>query len=118
MSSRETGVAPDPLAPRPTDGERDALEAAATEPPVAARLVIEIRTDGTRTIARGAVEDAIRGERIAVTVAGATPLELALALARAFVEVPFLQRVFAKGPSLLGSAARALVPGGKKRTAP
>jgi hypothetical protein len=88
------------------------------EPPVAARLVVEIRTDGTRTVARGAVEDAILGERIAVKVEGATPLELALALARAFVEVPFLQRVFTKGPSLLGSAARALVPGGKKRGAP
>jgi hypothetical protein len=29
------------------------------------------------------------------------------------VEAPFLQRVFTKGPSLLGSAARALLP--KKR---
>ncbi|MBI5481073.1 MAG: hypothetical protein HY906_19605 [Deltaproteobacteria bacterium] len=118
MTDREHGVPPDPLAPRPAGGERDALEAAPDEPPVAARLVVEIRTDGTRTVARGAVEDAILGERIAVKVEGQTPLELALALARAFVEVPFLQRVFTKGPSLLGSAARALVPGGKKRGAP
>jgi hypothetical protein len=117
MTGPENGHPPDPLAPRPAT-ERDALEAAADEPPVAARLVVEIRTDGTRTIARGAVEDAILGERIAVKVEGATPLELALALAKAFVEVPFLQRVFTKGPSLLGSAARALLPGGKKPPKP
>jgi hypothetical protein len=108
------GVPPDPLAPRPAGGEADALEAAAPEPPLAARLVVEIRTDGTRTVARGAVEDAILGERIAIKVEGATPLELALALAKAFFEVPFLRRVFDTGPSLLSSAARALLPGGKK----
>jgi hypothetical protein len=118
MSDPEYGVPPAPLAPRPAGGERDALEPAAPEPPVAARLVIEIRTDGTRTVARGAVEDAILGERIAVKVEGQTPLELMLALAKAFIEVPFLQRVFTKGPSLLESAARALLPGGKKPPKP
>jgi hypothetical protein len=82
---------------------------------VAARLVVEIRTDGTRTVARGAIEDAILGERIAVKVEGQSPLELAIALARSLVEAPFLRGVFSKGPSLLGSAARALLPGKKKR---
>jgi hypothetical protein len=102
------GVPPDPLAPRP-EGERVELETA-NEPPVAARLVIEIRTDGTRTVARGAIEDAILGERIAVKVEGQSPLELALALAKALVDVPFVGGLFTKGPSLLGSAARALLP--------
>ena len=104
---------PEPLAPR-SAAERADVEAAA-EPPVAARLVIEIRTDGTRTVARGAIEDAILGERIAVKVEGQTPLELALALAKALVETPFLGGLFKKGPSLLGSAARALLPGSRKR---
>jgi hypothetical protein len=113
MRDPDDGVPPDPLAPRPAADERADLEAAG-EPPVAARLVIEIRTDGRRTVARGAIEDAILGERIAVKVEGQTPLELALALSKAFFEVPFLQRVFTKGPSLLGSAARALLPGKKK----
>jgi len=118
MSDRANGIPPDPLAPRPASGERDALEVGTDEPPVAARLVVEIRTDGTRTVARGAIEDAILGERISVKVEGQTPLELMLALAKAFVEVPFLQRVFSKGPSLLGSAARALLPGGKQPPKP
>ena len=37
--------------------------AAADEPPVVARLVVEIRSDGSRTIARGALEDGQLGER-------------------------------------------------------
>jgi hypothetical protein len=106
------GAPPDPLV-RPAGGEREELEAQ-NEPPVAARLVIEIRTDGTRTVARGAIEDAILGERVSVKVEGQTPLELALALARALVDVPFLGGLFKKGPSLLGSAARALLPGRKR----
>jgi hypothetical protein len=114
MRDPEHGAPPDPLAPRSAAARAD-LESSAPEPPVAARLVVEIRTDGTRTVARGAIEDAILGERIAVKVEGQTPLELALALARAFVDVPFLQRVFTKGPSLLESAARALLPGRAKR---
>ena len=111
MRDPHDGVPPDPLV-RPAEGEHEDLEAA-NEPPVAARLVIEIRTDGTRTVARGAIEDAILGERIAVKVEGQTPLELAMALAKALVDAPL--GAFKKGPSLLGSAARALLPGRKKR---
>ncbi len=110
MSDPDHGVPPDPLV-RPAEGAREDLEAA-NEPPVAARLVIEIRTDGTRTVARGAIEDAILGQRVAVKVEGQTPLELALALAKALVDAPF--GLFKKGPSLLGSAARALLPGQKR----
>jgi len=63
-----------------------------TEPPVVARLVVEIRSDGSRTIARGAVEDLQRGERVAIEAQGTTPIQLALQLARSLASLP---RVFA-----------------------
>lgn len=62
----------------------------ADEPPVVARLVVEIRSDGTRTIARGAVEDAQRGERVAIEARGDSPIQLAIALARALTQLPRL----------------------------
>ena len=67
----------------------DELEAA-SDPPVVARLVVEIRSDGSRTIARGAVEDAQRGERVTIEARGDSPLQLAIALARALTQVPRL----------------------------
>ena len=60
------------------------------EPPVVARLVVEIRSDGTRTIARGAVDDAQRGERVAIEARGDSPIQLAIALARALTKLPGL----------------------------
>jgi hypothetical protein len=62
------------------------------EPPVVARLVVEIRSDGSRTIARGAVEDATTGERTSVEVRGTSPLSLLLSLSRALVQIPSLAR--------------------------
>src|SRR4030095_11395647 len=77
--------------------KRDELEKRADEavepkalPPVVARLVVEIRSDGTRTLARGALEDASAGEHVAVEAEGHTPLELGIALARSIVKMPFL----------------------------
>jgi len=61
-----------------------------SEPPVVARLVVEIRSDGTRTIARGAVEDVHRGERTAIEARGDSPLQLAIALARSLTQLPRL----------------------------
>lgn len=58
------------------------------EPPVIARLMIEIRSDGTRTIARGAMEDVATGQRTAVEARGASPLQLAVALARDLMRLP------------------------------
>jgi hypothetical protein len=69
--------------------EPDALERA-DEPPVIARLVVEIRSDGSRTIARGAAWDAQRGERVAIEARGDSPLQLAIALARSLTQVPRL----------------------------
>jgi hypothetical protein len=58
------------------------------EPPVVARLVVEIRSDGTRTIARGAMEDVQRGEHVAIEARGDSPIQLAIALARALTQLP------------------------------
>jgi hypothetical protein len=69
------------------------------EPPVVARLVIEIRSDGRHTIARGAMEDALSGQKVAVEASGTTPLALALSLAKSIVATPLLA----------GQAFRALV---------
>ena len=52
------------------------------EPPVVTRLVIEIRSDGSRTIARGAVEDARTGEKVELHAEGASPLLLIASLLR------------------------------------
>jgi hypothetical protein len=73
------------------------------EPPIVARLVIEIRSDGSHTIARGAMEDALSGQKVAVEANGTTPLALALSLAKSIVGTPVLAR----------QAFRALV--GRKR---
>ena len=67
------------------------------EPPVVARLVIEIRSDGSRTIARGVAEDTARGERVEINAEGATPLQLALSLMKSLKDLPALARSFAKG---------------------
>lgn len=58
------------------------------EPPVVARLVVEIRSDGSRTIARGAVEDVANAQRTTLEARGDSPLQLAIALARALTQLP------------------------------
>ena len=60
------------------------------EPPVVARLIVEIRSDGSRTIARGAMEDVISGHRTMVEARGDSPLQLAIALARSLTQLPRL----------------------------
>lgn len=60
------------------------------EPPVVARLIIEIRSDGSRTIARGAMEDTVSGQRTSVEARGDSPLQLAFALARTISQLPRL----------------------------
>jgi hypothetical protein len=62
------------------------------EPPVVARMVVEIRSDGTRTIARGAMEDIHTGQTVAIQAHGTTPLSLALSMARAMLSAPALGR--------------------------
>lgn len=60
----------------------------AAEPPVVARLVVEIRSDGSRTIARGAVEDVATGQRTTLEARGDSPIQLAIALARTLTQLP------------------------------
>jgi hypothetical protein len=74
------------------------------EPPVVARLVVEIRSDGSRTIARGALEDTELGERVSIQAEGRTPLDLALSLGKALLQAPSFAR----------QAARALLTSRKK----
>lgn len=50
--------------------------------PVVARMVIEIRSDGTRTVARGAIEDVATGQQAKVVARGGSPLGLAADLTR------------------------------------
>ncbi len=76
-----------------------------SEPPVVARMVIEIRSDGRTTIARGALEDMALGQKVGIEAKGGSPVELAFSLARSMLKVP----------SLAVQAARALLPAGKKR---
>lgn len=70
------------------------------EPPVVARLVVEIRSDGSRTIARGALEDVQHDERVAVEARGSTPLSLAVGLVRSLLATPMLARAASR--KLLG----------------
>ena len=77
------------------------------DPPVVARMIIEIRSDGMRTIARGAVEDVASGERVAIEARGSTPMALAGSLARSLFTIPALAR----------HAVRALVEGRVKKRA-
>jgi hypothetical protein len=70
--------------------------AASAEPPVVARLVVEIRSDGTRTIARGALQDASLGQEVAIQAEGATPLQLAYALVKSMLKAPFIGAAFTR----------------------
>ena len=62
----------------------------AGEPPVVARMVVEIRSDGSRTIARGALEDVTTGQRTTLEARGDSPIQLAIALARSLTQLPRL----------------------------
>ncbi len=68
--------------------------------PVVARLVVEIRSDGRRTVARGGLEDATTGQRVAIDARGDSPVQLALALARSILKMPRMAA---------GSAVRGLL---------
>jgi hypothetical protein len=71
--------------------------------PVVARLIVEVRSDGSRTVARGAMEDAASATRVAVEASGSSPLELALGLAKSILSAPWFARQVAR------SSIRALL---------
>lgn len=58
------------------------------EPPVVAQLMVEIRSDGSRTIARGALNDLRTGESAQVHAEGRTPGDLMLSLAGSLLSLP------------------------------
>jgi hypothetical protein len=74
----------------PVSDARNAIVASDDELPVVARLVVEIRSDGSRTIARGGIEDVSLGQRVTVEARGDSPLQLALALAKSISSLPTL----------------------------
>jgi hypothetical protein len=82
----------DPDVPAVVEAPTDSLPVVPAELPVVARIVVEIRSDGMRTLARGAMEDAASQTRVAIEASGATPLELALALAKSIMAAPWLPR--------------------------
>ena len=75
---------------KPVEGElvKDEKAELQTEPPVVARLIVEIRSDGSRTIARGAIEDTASGQRTSIEARGDSPIQLALA--RSITQLPRL----------------------------
>jgi hypothetical protein len=84
---------------RPTSDRRDELTGGDPKPlvperelPVVARLMVEIRSDGSYTVARGAMEDSVSGQKVAIEASGANPLALALSLAKSLTDVPWLAR--------------------------
>jgi hypothetical protein len=81
------------------DSPRSAIEEH-TELPVVARMVVEIRSDGRTTIARGAMEDAQSGQKVAIQATGTTPLALALSLAKSIASAPWLAAAATAGRAL------------------
>ncbi|MGE0550222.1 MAG: hypothetical protein AB7O24_05760 [Kofleriaceae bacterium] len=77
------------------------------EPPVVARLVIEIRSDGSRTIARGAAEDAVSGQRTTIEARGDSQIQLAFALARTIAQLPRLAQTMVRPELPAGASARS-----------
>lgn len=73
------------VAPEPSS---DRVPVISDEPPVVARLVVEIRSDGTRTVARGAMEDLVTGQSTTVQASGGSPAQLAASLAGSLLLTP------------------------------
>ncbi len=77
--------------------DRDSeIQAEADLPPVVARMVVEIRSDGTRTVARGALEDLQSGERVALQANAQSPVALAQELTKTLLKTPVLASTLAK----------------------
>jgi hypothetical protein len=73
-----------------TRGSTAAITEANDTLPVVARLVIEVRSDGTHTLARGALE--ADGQATQLEARGGSPAQLARSLSRALLTAPMLLR--------------------------
>jgi hypothetical protein len=89
------------------DEGKTAIEAEADLPPVVARMVVEIRSDGTRTMARGALEDLQTGEKVALQANALNPVALAQELTKTLLKTPILAGTLAK-QAVLGMLPEAL----------
>jgi hypothetical protein len=87
---------------------------AQNEPPVVAQLMIEIRSDGSRTIARGALHDLRANDSAHVHAEGDTPAQLVASLLHSLLSLPSgaLQR-FKHKPQIEGEA-KVLPPRDKR----
>lgn len=107
----------------PTDDQAD-LAAADDDPPVVARLMVEIRSDGTRTIARGAMEERTTGQRVALEAEAGTPQELTALLLKQLMSTPALtgkavkDALAAKARGLRRRLTRRLLPGSRRDDPP
>lgn len=89
--------------------------------PIVSRIVIEVRSDGTRTIARGAAEDP--SGKVGLEVRADSPVELVTAMVKLMLQVPALattsfrtgRKRQAEPDALPGSAPRALGPASRAR---
>jgi hypothetical protein len=106
VSEREDN--PTTVVVQPTEQEK--LKTADDDLPVVARLVVEVRSDGTRTVARGALEDQTTGQRVALQAEGTTPASLASSLMGSLVKLPFFG-VAREAPSIVKQAIKAFLPG-------
>lgn len=79
-------------APKPAPADPVTPREAEPLPPVVARLVVEIRSDGSRTVARGALEDTVSGQDVAVAVEAESPAALLGKLTRSLVSLPSMLR--------------------------
>lgn len=75
----------------------ESMKSTGPEPPVVARLVVEIRSDGSRTIARGVLEDTSTNQSAAIRAEGTTPAQLARSLAGTLVTLPLFAARMARG---------------------
>lgn len=87
-STRKVASGASPSPPARPAGDGEALDAA-DELPIVARMVVEIRSDGSRTVARGAIEDSLSGQQVGVEARADSPLELSRALAKMILSAPF-----------------------------
>jgi hypothetical protein len=92
MDSSQRAPKPDDWPDHLVSRESNPIARPPEEPPVVARLMVEIRSDGSYTIARGALEDSVSGQKVAVEATGSTPLALALSLAKSLAGTPWLAR--------------------------
>ncbi len=78
-----------PPEPNAMQATQTGLPATQEQLPVVARMVVEIRSDGTRTVARGALEDVVTGERVQLEASGSSPVQLAASLASSLLSTPY-----------------------------